>query len=136
MSLGVAVFASNVLILAAYHRGFRRVMLCTAAVATLTGATYFGYERYSTWRADRVAKELAAETEKGVETCIARLDALPGRDAFDKVTDEKACRAFPDFVAPQDGTGRIRVFVGGLPHGYRIDAKTHQLVPVRKVDRE
>lgn len=134
MSLGVTVFALNVLILAVYHRGFRKVMLCTAAVAILAGATYFGYERYSKWRDDRAAKEQAAMTEKGVQACIARLDALPGRDTVDKITDQNACRSFPDMLPRSDGKGQFRVFVGSLPRGYTIDTKTHQIVPVRKVD--
>src|ERR1700683_3278157 len=77
MSLGVAVFASVVLILAVYHKGFRKVLLWTGAVAAALGllaiAGYFAYDRYSTWQADRAAQEQKAAIEKGVQVCMLRL---------------------------------------------------------------
>lgn len=73
MSLGVAIFASVVLVLAVYHKGFRKVVLCTFALALLAVAIYFGYDRYSTWHADREAQKQKAAIEKGVTACMLRL---------------------------------------------------------------
>lgn len=67
MSLGLAVFASVVLVLAVYHKGFRKVVLWMSAVAValalLAVACYFGYDRYSTWQADREAEKQKVLTE-------------------------------------------------------------------------
>jgi hypothetical protein len=134
LSLGLAVFASVVLILAVYHRGFRKVLLWTSLVivvlAGLALAAYFGYDRYTTWKADRALKKQQAETEKGVQDCIARLGALPGMDMLDKVYAETACRAYPDNVAQRDEMMRANGFFPDLPSGYAIEATTGKIVPL------
>lgn len=68
MSLGVGIFVSVVLILAVYHKGFRKVLLWSAgvvAVLTLLGAGgYFAYDRYTTWQAHRVAEKQEAARDR------------------------------------------------------------------------
>lgn len=131
MSLGLAVFASVVLVLAVYHKGFRKVVLWTggvaAALALLAVACYFGYERYSTWQADREAQKQKAMTEKGVNACMLRLgtpmptkgttpDFFP-KDYFNNLT---ACQAYPDLDIPSPPPGFVP---DSLPPGYMLDLK-------------
>lgn len=131
MSLGVAVFASVVLILAVYHKGFRKVVLWTGAVAAalalLAVAGYFGYDRYSTWQADRAAQKQKAAIEKGVQVCMLRLGTpMPAKgttpdfipDAyFNNLT---ACQAYPDLDIPPPPPGFVP---DSLPSGYMVDLK-------------
>lgn len=134
MSLGLAVFLSVVLILAVYHKGFRKVLLwgsaVTAVLAGLAVAAYFGYNRYTTWKANRALQAQQAETEKGVKACIARLGALPGRDIFDKLADEAACRVYPDDVAQRDEAMRTNGFIPDVPSGYTVEDKTGKIIPL------
>jgi hypothetical protein len=131
MSLGVAVFASVVLILAVYHKGFRKFLMWTGAVAValalFAGACYFGYDRYTTWRADRATKKQEAATKKGVQDCMLRLgspmppngiapDFLPA-DYFNNLT---ACQAYPDIDIPPPPSGFVP---DALPAGYMLDLK-------------
>jgi hypothetical protein len=58
VSLGVGIFASVVLILAVYHRGFRKILFWTTGVAValaLIGAG--GYFGYTNWQTKRAAKK-------------------------------------------------------------------------------
>jgi len=133
MSLGLAVFASVVLVLAVYHKGFRKVALWAIAVTVilvgLAVAAYFGYDRYTTWKLDRAVKKQQAETEKGVQDCMARLgtpmppkgiapDFLP-EAYFNNLT---ACQAYPDLHIPNDPFAAFGGHVV-LPPGYMIDRK-------------
>lgn len=129
MSLGVAVFASVVLILAVYHKGFRKVFLwtCTvaAALAMLAVACYFVYDRYSTWQADREAHKQKAAIEKGVKACMVRLGTpMPGSppdfipEAFFK--NLTACQAYPDLDISTPPQGFVP---DSLPPGYILDLK-------------
>lgn len=131
MSLGVALFASVVLILAVYHRGFRKVVLRTcvvaAALALLTVAGYFGYERYSTWQADRAAQKQKAAMEKGVQVCMLRLGTpMPGPGSTPDFFSEAyfnnltACQAYPDLDIPPPPAGFV---LDSLPAGYMLDLK-------------
>ena len=131
MSLGVAVFASVVLILAVYHKGFRKVLLWTgalaAALALLAVAGYFAYERYSTWQADRAAQKQKGKLERGVHDCMLRLgtpmpaegtapDFIPAA-FFRNLT---ACQAYPDLDIPPPPPGSVP---DSLPAGYMLDLK-------------
>jgi len=131
MSLGAAVFASVVLILAVYHKGFRKVLLWTAAVsaalALLAAACYFGYHRYSTWQADREAQRQKVLIAEGVKACMLRLgtpmpkpdttpDSFP-KDYFNNLT---ACQAYPDLGISPPPQG---VVPDSLPPGYTLDAQ-------------
>lgn len=128
MSLGLGVFASVVLILAVYHKGFRKVVLWTGAVslavALLALACYLAYQRYTTWRADREAQEQKALIDKGVESCMLRLGTpMPSEgttpDFFpaDYFNNLKACQAYPDLGFSSLG------FAPDLPSGYALDSK-------------
>jgi hypothetical protein len=140
MSLGVGIFASVVLVLAVYHKGFRKVVLCTVALALLAVACYFGYDRYSAWHADRETQKQKAAIEKGVTACMLRLgtpmpttgtttdgrntggaDDMTIEDSFVNFANLTACRAYPDLdMAARMGPG----FEGGsLPPGYMLDLK-------------
>jgi hypothetical protein len=129
MSLGAAVFASVVLVLAVYHKGFRKVLLWTCAIAAALGllavACYFAYDRYSTWQADRDAQKQKVVIAEGVKACMLRLStpmpkaettpaSLP-KDYFGNLT---ACQAYPDLgiSAPPPG-----VVPDSLPPGYVLD---------------
>jgi hypothetical protein len=129
MSLGAAVFASVVLVLAVYHKGFRKVLLWTGAVAAvlalLATACYFGYDRYSTWKADREAERQKAVIAEGVKACMLRLgtpmpkagtkpDFLP-KDYFDNL---RACQSYPDLGSSAPPPG---VVPDSLPPGYMLD---------------
>jgi hypothetical protein len=63
--LGVAVFASVVLILAVYHKGFRKVVFWAGAVTVILGGSYFAYDRYTTWQQTKAHKQ-------AVKDCVAR----------------------------------------------------------------
>ncbi len=138
MSLGAAIFASVVLVLAVYHKGFRKVLLWTGAVAAalalLAGACYFAYDRYSTWQADREAQRQKAVIAEGVTACMLRLgtpmpkggtapDSRP-KDYFDNLT---ACQAYPDLrdsstITPPPGY-TLEQQSASLPPGYKLDPK-------------
>jgi hypothetical protein len=137
MNLGEALFASVVLVLAVYHKGFRKVLLWTGAVAAalalLAAACYFGYDRYTTWQADREAQRQKAAIEKGVQACMLRLntpmpkaettpDSLP-KDYFNNLT---ACQAYPDLGISPPPRG---FFPDSLPAGYMLDLKG-QVAPI------
>jgi hypothetical protein len=88
MSLGVAIFASVVLVLAVYHKGFRKVVLWTGGVAValalLAAACYFGHDRYSTWQADREAQKQKVVIAEGVMAYAeARYTDAEGRNHAD-----------------------------------------------------
>jgi hypothetical protein len=132
MSLGAAVFASVVLVLAVYHKGFRKVLLWTGAVAAalalLAAACYFAYDRYSTWQADREVQRQKAVIAEGVKDCMLRLgtpmpkaETTPDSQQKDYFNNLTACKAYPDVdVAARMGPG----FEGGtLPPGYTLDPK-------------
>jgi hypothetical protein len=130
VSLGLGVFASVVLILAVYHKGFRKVLLwsgiVTVALALLGATGYFAYTRFTTWQTDRAAQKQKAALDKGIRACMTRLGTpMPGGVTttdffpaayFDNLT---ACQAYPDMdIAPPPG------FVpDSLPAGYMIDLK-------------
>jgi hypothetical protein len=129
MSLGLAVFASVVLILAVYHKGFRKVVLwtgaITVAVALLAVGVYFGYDRYSTWQADRAAKKQKAAIEIGVQNCMLRLRTpMPAKgttpDFFPEAYFKNltACQAYPDLDIPAPPPGFVP---DSLPTGYMLD---------------
>lgn len=131
MSLGAALFASVVLVLAVYHKGFRKVLLWTGAAAVtlalLAAGCYFGYNRYSTWQADREARKQKAVIEKGVAACMARLGTpMPtkGRspDFFpsDYFNNLNACQAYPDLDIPPPPSGFVP---DALPARYMLDLK-------------
>jgi hypothetical protein len=130
MSLGVAVFASVVLILTVYHEGFRKVVLRTGAVlgglALISIAGIFGYDRYETWSTDRAAQKQKVAMEKGIRACMLRLgtplpsegtapDFLP--EAF--FNNQKACSTYPDLDIPPPPPGFDPDL---LPSGYMLDS--------------
>jgi hypothetical protein len=133
MNLGEALFASVVLVLAVYHKGFRKVLLWTVAVAValalLAAACYFGYDRYTTWQADREAQRQKAVIAEGIKACMLRLGtpmpkaetASDSRSVLIYVANLGACQAYPDVdIAARTGPG----FEGGsLPPGYTLDPK-------------
>jgi hypothetical protein len=131
VSLGLGVFASVVLVLAVYHKGFRKVLLwsavVTASLALLGTALYFGYDRYTTWKADQAAQKQKAAVDKGVRTCMTRLSTPmppPGTTAdffpaayFDNLA---ACQAYPDMDIPPPPAGFVP---DSIPSGYMLDLK-------------
>jgi hypothetical protein len=141
MSIGLGIFASVVLILAVYHRGFRKVFLWTAAIAVgltlLSGAAYLSYDRYITWKAERAgarakAKDDAAK-QAGIIRCMSRLgtpwaaNAPPTLPAkyFDNL---QACSIAPDDYDPfAEFGGKTDWFsaVNSLPSGYTLDQSNH-----------
>jgi hypothetical protein len=94
VSLGIALFASVVLILAVYHRGFRKVMLWCASstiiLALLGAGSYFAYDKYTTRRHEKAHKE-------AVKDCIAR---FPNASSFEEATCDKNPGAVPIPVPP------------------------------------
>lgn len=129
MSLGAAVFASVVLVLAVYHKGFRKVLLWTSGIAAVLSllcvGCYFAYNRYETWQADREAQKQKVVIEKGVTLCMARLGTpMPtkGRapDFFPKdyFNNLNACQSYPDLDIPTPPPGFVP---DTLPAGYMLD---------------
>ncbi len=102
MSLGVAVFASVVLILAVYHKGFRKVVLWAAAItailALLGTGSYFAYDRYTTWQQTKARKQ-------AVKDCVAR---FPKADAFDEVACDKNPALVPPWTIRWDAVPRVK----------------------------
>ena len=98
MSLGLGVFASVVLILAVYHKGFRKVVLWTGAVTIILGLLglggYFAYDRYTTWQQQKAGEKAAAAHKQAVKDCVAR---FPNADVF----DQAACDEDPTRVPGQ-----------------------------------
>jgi len=126
MSIGLGIFASVVLILAVYHRGFRKVLLWTAAAM---------------WKADREASRAKAKDDAakqaGIVRCMSRLgtpwaaNAPPTLPAsyFDNL---QACSVAPDDYDPfAEFGGHIDWFsvLNSLPKGYTLDQSNH-VVPV------
>lgn len=131
MSLGAAIFASVILILAVYHKGFRKIVLWTGAIpatlALLAVVGYFGYDRYSTWQADRAAQKQKAEVEKGIHACMLRLGTpMPVKGTVPDFIPETystnltACQAYPDLDPPPPSPGLVP---DTLPPGYMLDLK-------------
>ena len=65
MSIGIAIFASVVLLLVVFHKTFRKVFFWAAGVAVVGGAMYFGvsylYERHQDHVAERERAAYAAQ---------------------------------------------------------------------------
>ena len=93
MNLGLAVFASVVLVLAVYHKPFRKVLLYTIAVGAVLAAIGFGgvylYERHeaATYEAHRRAVGSCVERNKNVGNVLEQIAALNGKSL------EEACEA-------------------------------------------
>ena len=78
MSLGLAVFASVVLVLAVYHKQFRKVLLYTIAVgAVLSGIGFAGFYVYNRHETAKYEKHLQA-----VKSCVERNNV---GDIFDQL---------------------------------------------------
>src|SRR5260370_4658534 len=131
MSLGLWIFASVVLIVAVYHKGFRKVLLwsgiVTVALALLGATGYFAYTRYTTWQADRAAQKEKAALGKGIRACMARVSTPT--PAVDGTTPDfipaayfenlAACQAYPDLDRPPLPGGYV--IVPPLPSAYLLD---------------
>ena len=112
MSLGLAIFASVVLVLAVYHRQFRRVLLYTIVIGAVLGAIGFGgvylYDRHE-----------AAKNEKhrqAVNSCIERNRNVG--DVFDQVIAlkgkslEERCDSDPEFKIISTGESKASTTPG------------------------
>jgi hypothetical protein len=111
VSIGLAIFASVVLILAVYHTGFRKVVLWTGgialALAVLCVVVYFAHDWYATRKAEAQKKiedaKAAQERKAGTDACLKRLGAPTGTPKtlpamfFDVVA---ACTVAPDEDGP------------------------------------
>jgi hypothetical protein len=92
MSLGLAIFASVVLVLAVYHKQFRKVLLYAIAVGAVLGAIIFGgiylYDRHE-----------AAKYEKHLQAVKSCVDKNVG-NIFDEIAAtgksvEEQCESDP-----------------------------------------
>lgn len=96
VSLGLGVFASVVLILAVYHKGFRKVVLWAGAVivilALLGAGGYFAYDQYTTWQQKKADDKAAATHRQAVKDCVNR---FPNADIFDQAACEKDPTVLP-----------------------------------------
>jgi len=76
MTLGTALFASVVLVLAVYHKGFRKVFLWIAGISAIGAGIFF----LSVYLHDKyvVAREVKrkAEIDRKVDACMARFPNL------------------------------------------------------------
>jgi hypothetical protein len=119
VDLGISVFASVVLILAVYHRGFRKVVLWTGAVAVVVVGGVIAYGRYTTWQEQKATGKLAALHTQAVKDCLAR---FPEADIFDQVAcDENPARVPPWSVVSVEPTPQAGHFILPSP---RADKQT------------
>lgn len=137
MSIGLGIFASVVLILAVYHKGFRMVLLWSGAIfgtlALLCAAAYFGYDRYATWKADRAEAQAKAKDEaakhEGIVRCMSRLgtpwlEGSPTSEAALYARNLQACEGSPDDYDPfaqYGGQADWDAIAKTLPRGYTLD---------------
>jgi hypothetical protein len=105
VSLGVAVFASVVLVLAVYHKGFRKVVLWAGGIvvilALLGAGSYFAYDRYTTRQQQKAHKQ-------AIKDCLAR---FPKADTLDEV----ACDENPAAVPAPSGWTVLPDYTYGVP---------------------
>jgi hypothetical protein len=127
VNLGVAVFTSVVLILAVYHKGFRKVVLWSGAItvilALLGAGSYFAYDRYTTWQKTKAHNQ-------AVKDCVARFQRADHA--------EVACEVNPAVgIAPPGANGGPGFQIGspakqdglGSPPGISADYYFGQAKP-------
>jgi hypothetical protein len=119
VSIGLAIFASVVLILAVYHTGFRKVLLWTVAVVValslVGGGAYYAYDQYTT---NQATAKAATERKFDIESCMRRLGAPSGApDTLPPIffDIQEACTAAPDENGPW-AQYRSRTFDGSVSH--------------------
>jgi hypothetical protein len=95
MSLGAGVFASVVLILLVYNKGFRRVFLWVAAISAGVGLMWYGYVKYRNYAQ---AKQVAAH-KRLVDACVVRHSAAANSGQWmDYVDDvQGTCETNPNY---------------------------------------
>lgn len=141
MSIGLGIFASVALILAVYHTGFRKVVLWSGAILATLGllcaAAYFGYNRYTTWKADRAEAQAKGKDEgakhEGIVRCMSRLGTpwvagTPQTLPAMYFNNLQACTIAPDNYDPYARYGgHIDWFslADSLPSGYKFDQSNH-----------
>ena len=90
MSLGLAIFASVVLVLAVYHKQFRKFLFYAIAIGAVLGAIGFGgiylYDRYEAakYEKHRQAVSSCVERNKNVGDMLDQLAALNGKSLEEK----------------------------------------------------
>src|SRR5215469_8112090 len=100
MTLGTAIFASVVtsvvLVLAVYHKPFRRVLFWVAGIAAIGAALFF--LSAGLYRSHEASKQ--AERERKLSACVARFPVpyvLDG-ERMSASAIASACRRNPDFA--------------------------------------
>jgi hypothetical protein len=101
MSLGLAIFASVVLVLAVYHKQFRKVLLYTIAVGAALSAIGFGgvyvYDRHEAaqYAKHRQAVGSCVERNKNVGDIFDQLAALNGKSLEDQCETDPTLNIAP-----------------------------------------
>ena len=81
MSIGIAIFASVVLLLVVYHKTFRKVAFWTAGITVaLMGVSYGGYYLYNSYEAHAEEKRQHAEHDVAVKACQGRFPHVSSSD--------------------------------------------------------
>jgi hypothetical protein len=105
MTLGTALFASVVLVLAVYHKGFRKVFFWIAGISAISAGVFFlSVYLHDKYVVAREAKRKAAMDRK-VNACMARFPnpyIRPNGDRPDMWDIADACMKNPDLTPEQD----------------------------------
>lgn len=107
MTLGTALFASVVLVLAVFHKPFRKVFFWVAPIAAAAIGLFF----LSVHLYHRHQARQRAETTRRVQACVARFPvpyALPDGERMSASAVDSACTRNPDF-SPASGSSSVDV---------------------------
>ena len=98
MNTGFYVFASVVLLLLVYHRGFRKVFLWSAGIAAVLATVVYAVILFLAWQEDVQRQKDIGEFNAGVARCVSRFPANTMlQDQFGTLRPvEDVCKAEPD----------------------------------------
>jgi len=134
MSIGIAIFASVVLVLVVYNRDFRKFIAWSAGISTALAAVVFGfvflrdYQRQKEF--DRGAAKAAADAERAAVNYQHAVDDCGKRFEAHGWMNHSVCESDTDAVAPPnrlteskyvDTSGVMHVRPEHIPQGYVLD---------------